>query len=75
MPRAKNPQRQCPINGCRRTKEPIHVVCRTHWLRLSKADRERIWQLFKTERGSDNHLMAIQAAIEQLEAEEGFSQE
>lgn len=70
-----NPRKQCPINGCPRPKDPMHVMCRTHWYRVAKADRDRIWSLFETERGSDNHLMAIQAAIEQIEAEEGFSQD
>lgn len=53
----------------------MHVMCRTHWYRVPKADRDRIWHLFRTEKGSDHHLMALQAAIEAVEAEEGISQD
>ncbi len=61
----------CPINGCQAKRHPSHVMCRTHWYQVSKTLRDRIWELYRHEPGSDSHRMAVQTAIEDVEQAEG----
>lgn len=69
-----NPRTQCPVNGCTCRKEINHVLCRSHWDMLSAVDRDRIQYLLAQQPGSDDLSMAVQAAIEEVEGKEGFSQ-
>ena len=56
----------CPILGCSGQRKRGHVMCPRHWFTVEPDLRERIWNLFKTRRGSPEHLRAIAEAIEQV---------
>jgi ppGpp synthetase/RelA/SpoT-type nucleotidyltranferase len=60
----------CPIRGCRRKRKPLHVMCYRHWQRVPAAMRKTVWRLFHEARGTDDHLMAVQAACDEVEQQE-----
>lgn len=60
----------CPIRGCTRKRRPLHVMCRQHWWLVPKGMRQTVWQLFHEARGTDQHLLAIQAACDEVERHE-----
>jgi hypothetical protein len=57
----------CPITGCERRKDPWHLCCSKHWFKLPKLVRDRIWDLFRTEEGSEKHRAACLEALAELE--------
>lgn len=60
----------CPIRGCRRGRRTLHVMCAPHWRKVPNAMRKTVWRLFHEARGSDAHLIAIQAACDEVEQQE-----
>ena len=71
----RNPATVCPVNGCQCAKQVRHIFCTKHWYAISLRDRDRLAELQRTEPGSDDHQMAVQAAIEEIEGKEGFAQD
>lgn len=37
----------CPVPDCADTRRRNQIMCRTHWFRVPKALRDRIWALVK----------------------------
>lgn len=76
MAQATTRKLACPIHGCWRTRNSgIHVMCPFHWFKVPAEMRDNIWRLYRAERGSDSHFMAIDAAIREVEEQEAWSQE
>lgn len=57
---------ECPGNGCERQVAASMLACRTHWYRVSKQTRARVWAAYRA--GSDDHLPAMQQAIKEMNA-------
>jgi hypothetical protein len=55
--------RPCPVDGCTGRRTAMQVMCGGCWFKVPKPLRDRIWRLFKTARGSAEHLQAIRQAI------------
>ena len=58
----------CRIRGCMRTRKPSEIMCVTHWWQVPEPMRRRIWTLYRTQRGTIEHLRAIQEAISHVNA-------
>jgi uncharacterized damage-inducible protein DinB len=59
-------RRNCPIHGCHSSVRGHYVMCPHHWFDVSGELRKRIWNLYQTQRGSTEHLAAIQEAIDEV---------
>jgi len=56
----------CPAVGCR-SQIPLHqAFCKSHWRLLPAPLRNRIWELWRNDPGSDEHREAIAAAVKAL---------
>lgn len=53
----------CPVKGCREIRTGSQIACREHWYALPLDLRNRIWDLFRNQRGKPAHLSAIQEAL------------
>lgn len=53
----------CPIRGCPARRSVDYVMCTHHWYRVPKAIRDRVWDEFRKEKGSDAHRAAVADAI------------
>lgn len=62
--------RKCPVNGCTTRIMPDMAFCRRHWFKLSSSLRLRISDLYRRDRGSESHLMALDAARVEIEEQE-----
>lgn len=62
MSTAKKTHR-CPVDGCPGKRSSTELLCRSHWFKLPKAVRDRIWDLYQTEQGSERHRAAVFDAI------------
>ena len=58
---------KCPVTGCtRHLQASFHLCCTHHWFRIPKAVRDRIWELYQREEGSEAHRSACLEALAQL---------
>jgi hypothetical protein len=48
---------------CGRAKKVWHLACSDCWFSLPKDVRDRVWKLYKTERGSEQHRGACYEAL------------
>jgi hypothetical protein len=73
---APSSKTQCSILGCttRKSPDPKHFLCHSHWKMVPLALRDRIEVLLQNAPQSDDCQMAIQAAIEEVANQEAFSQ-
>jgi len=55
------PVNRCPI--CRVEIPRGRLLCSAHWFQVPKVLRDRIWQLARTRKGSDEHRAACFEAI------------
>jgi len=65
-PKATSPL--CPATNedgkiCRIPIKRGQLLCARHWFQVPKALRDRIWQLARTQKGSDEHRAACFEAI------------
>lgn len=60
--------RKCPIEGCTARISGINIMCRDHWGVVSPETQRRVWRLYRGNRGSAEHLGAINDAITEAEA-------
>jgi hypothetical protein len=61
---------RCPGKGCTAQLGADQVACRGHWFSLPKPLRDRIWQLYRREQGSDAHREAVFEAVRILSGAE-----
>ncbi|HEY6141666.1 MAG TPA: hypothetical protein VI670_28225 [Thermoanaerobaculia bacterium] len=52
---------RCPV--CRVAIKAGRLLCARHWFQVPKPLRDRIWQLSRTARGSEEHRAACFEAI------------
>lgn len=55
---------RCPI--CRERIPAGRIFCKSHWLRVPKPLRGRIWELYRKAPGSQEHRAAVFEAIRGL---------
>ena len=61
----------CPIRGCQGIRRSsMFIMCASHWYKVRRELRDKIWAAYRIERGSDNHRMLIDAAVQEVESEE-----
>lgn len=56
-------RKRCPIGGCTGRIHSPSFLCPHHWYQVPAADRQRIWELYRTQRGSAAHRAAVLQAI------------
>ena len=66
----------CHAEGCKTEVPPRKFMCKRHWYMLSKADRDRVWDLYTpfqevTKTPSMEYLEHAQACIEKIAIREG----
>lgn len=61
--------RKCPIDGCKKQIPRTWAMCPTHWRRVDNGLKVRIWEAYRKEPGSPLHLSALQAAVDQVNAQ------
>ncbi len=55
---------ECAVPGCDgRPTNADGFLCRPHWYKVPKAQRDRVWALFRSEPGSPAHRRAVWDAI------------
>jgi hypothetical protein len=60
---------QFPIEGCNTDVRAVYVTCPIHWFEVPAELRARIWNLYRTAKGSPEHLAAIAEAIEAVDGQ------
>lgn len=56
----------CPIPRCGRSKQGWQLVCQRHWDEVPKPERDELWGLYRTAKGSDEHYAACSRIIRAL---------
>lgn len=63
-------RRRCPVAGCKANIPRSFAMCSRHWYLVPANLRGRIWQLFRKEPRSEEHLRALDEARQIVEGRE-----
>jgi len=55
----------CPVDQVPKEKS-WHLVCPACWQTVPIADREEVYRLYKTERGSERHVLKCRTVVRHL---------
>lgn len=59
----------CPAPGCSARVERSRLACVRHWYMIPKPLRDNVWNAYRYKgMGSEEHVEAVSAAIDWLEA-------
>lgn len=52
---------ECPV--CKKSIPAERIFCARHWFKVPKPLRDRIWDLYRSESGSERHRAAVFEAV------------
>jgi hypothetical protein len=64
---SEEPDFPCRKPGCKNGREMGHVFCRDCWFELPKGLRDTVWNEYRKQPGSREHVAAIRACVDFLE--------
>jgi hypothetical protein len=67
---ARSDRRKCPVTGCDALIPPHLAMCRVCWNLTPGKYKQQVYHEYKHHPGTETHLLAIAAAVEQVERQQ-----